>query len=418
MGNNKGYTLLELLVVTVLFLVVTMMATSAFNTILGKTTTQSKSAEAQIEGIVGLQMLRFDIEHAGYGLLWDYQDVTALNYAEVAESPVTGVDSTAFNEKAPTIPRSVIGGKSTATKPIIDTSGSSNTNPGSGYLVVKSVLASIGVDAKRWSYVRYSSVGATNSSYIKQWNASNDLKVNDRVVTLVTTFSTQGEMSKKLVTNGTTFSYKIDSPTMAIPDLAFKSQTPYATNVVYAVGTNDLLMPYNRADYYVKRPLRNMPANCNKGTGILYKGAVINNAARTNSYVEYPLLDCVGDLQVMYQLDTDGDGVAATYSNVDGTSVEGTEGASLASVQAPSGILGSAASLRNSLQLLHIYILAHEGGKDLGYVYPQDSIVVADPVYKSEGRTWSAADMATTFGADWRNFRWKVYTLTVRPKNM
>lgn len=410
MRNSKGYTLVELIVVMGIFVGVIVMTTSAFESILKSTSQQTKSAESQIEGIVGLEMLRYDIEHAGYGLPWAYPS-TLATFTEVDSSPAAGMDSTAFNEGNP--PRALISGNF----------GTDATNPGSSYLVIKSVVTPLSKVAKRWSYVNYTAAGPTNASYIKKWQtgagyADNDVQPHDRVITLSASFSSSGSrVNKTLVMNGAAFSYEIGDDTTVI-DPAFMPPDSTQMYTVYALGRNNPVMPYNRTDYYVKKPSANMPKACNGGTGVLYKATVVNDTARSASFVENPLLDCVGDLQVAYQLDMDGDGVAGTYARqIDDThvDVDGSESATQASVLAT---LGDAALLRAQLKQVLVYILTHEGGKDRGFTYPGDEIVVADRTYRREGRVWSADAMRDAFGADWRNYRWKVYALAIRPKNL
>ena len=67
--RNSGYTLIELLIVMVIFIVVIIISSSAFNTALTQTKKVSKSEESNIEGVIGLEMFRHDLEQAGFGLV-------------------------------------------------------------------------------------------------------------------------------------------------------------------------------------------------------------------------------------------------------------------------------------------------------------------------------------------------------------
>ena len=81
--------------------------------------------------------------------------------------------------------------------------------------------------------------------------------------------------------------------------------------------------------------------------------------------------------------------------------------------------VASPSLLRQRLKLVQVYILSHEGKKDRSYSYPRDSIQIGDRARQtSSGRTLSAADMTSLFGVDWRNYRWKIYTIVTRPKNL
>ena len=73
--------------------------------------------------------------------------------------------------------------------------------------------------------------------------------------------------------------------------------------VVYGINRGAIGMPYNRVDYYVDKNVAK-PVSCAPGTGVLYK-AVANHGG---GFVKYPLLDCVGDMQVVYYRDTNNDG--------------------------------------------------------------------------------------------------------------
>ena len=66
--GEEGYTLTELIVVMAIFLTIMLITSNSFKTIVNQSSQQSKSAETQIGGIVGLEMLRADLEQAGFGL--------------------------------------------------------------------------------------------------------------------------------------------------------------------------------------------------------------------------------------------------------------------------------------------------------------------------------------------------------------
>jgi hypothetical protein len=73
-----------------------------------------------------------------------------------------------------------------------------------------------------------------------------------------------------------------------------------------------------------------------------------------------------------------------------------------------------------------MYILTHEGGRDTFYNYPNNQINVGEDfgggvlgaVWTHDGALAGSKNMATIFGASWRNYRWKVYTMVVVPNNL
>jgi hypothetical protein len=107
-----------------------------------------------------------------------------------------------------------------------------------------------------------------------------------------------------------------------------------------------------------------------------------------------PLLDCVADMQVVFLLDRDGDGVIESYVDV---LTDTVTGANLTAEQ-----------IRNQVKEVRVYILAHEGQMDRSYTHPATDIYVGEPGIG--GRTFS-------IGAN-VHYRWKLYTLIVKPNNL
>ena len=144
MGKDKqGYTLVELIVVMAIFSVVAMAISVTFSNLLKQEAQQSRSATSQIGGIVGLEMLRSDIAHAGFALPWSYQ--VTPTFTEVTQQPVAGlVDATKFSDFSETSPpHAVLGYPSVA---------------GPHYLVLKSALLALNSPSiGHWGFVNYSS---------------------------------------------------------------------------------------------------------------------------------------------------------------------------------------------------------------------------------------------------------------------
>jgi len=238
---------------------------------------------------------------------------------------------------------------------------------------------------KKWAFVD----GIGTLSKLKPWG-SNDLAVDERVVTI-------DARTKRLVgtsTTATDFSYTITAADM-MPPAAFQPQQDSDAYVAYGISpstsTAALRAPYNRVDYYVKRPSSDsdMPARCAPGTGILYKGVMLHG---TGGYTQYPLLECVADMQVVFNVAADG---------VNGVDVD------------QSGLVGlSAKEIRQQLKMIKVYIVAHEGGKDSGFSYAAQNLVVG------EGNGRSLDLNALVGSADYKRYRWKTYKLAVAPKNI
>lgn len=414
MRNSKGFTLIEMVIAMGMFVIVMVMGTYAFQRVLAISGEQSKSAESNIEGVAGLELLRYDVEHAGYGLPWRFQNYTGtiqfrhtVNNAEIdaaATATAAGFDPAQLNAVSSTNIQGIAAG--TASKEVNGTDVSASiTGGGPDYLVIRSSMASLSGAARKWTYVNYSASPSQNLSYLRSWRdgarvVTDNFAANDRIVTLSSTFTTTGKQDKILLMNGSDFEVPLPA-TVALPaGDSFKPADGSQIVVAYGIrnsSTGTLRMPYNRTDYYVKRPSTGVPGYCNPGTGILYKTVVSHDSGGFET--PNPVLDCVGDFQVEFEYDEDEDGVAG---NLD----------------APSLTAKFASDLRDHLKTVRIYILAHEGRKDRNYSYPADRIQVGDPKRSTSGRTLTSTDLAALFGSDWRQYRWKVYTLVTRPKNL
>jgi hypothetical protein len=162
--------------------------------------------------------------------------------------------------------------------------------------------------------------------------------------------------------------------------------------IVYGVdpgtGVASLRMPFNRADFYVRVPAANLPKQCAAGTGVLYKGTFSqSNGTIVN---ELPILDCVVAMRVIFTLDLYGNGAYTYTDDISGL---------------------TAADIRAWLKEVRVYILAQEGQKDPNYTYPNSTVTLGET-----GMLPVNIDMTTI--TNYQNYRWKPYTLIVRPTNL
>ncbi len=246
---------------------------------------------------------------------------------------------------------------------------------GSDYLAIKAINIAQNDTCSKWTTL-------PNTGIATSWTpTSNNLANNDRVI-LLSPGSTDAN-SRTMVSSGT------------FAAMAALS-SPDETRVIYGVApadVNPLWMPFNRADYYVKTTGITIPRRCASGTGVLYK-AIINQSDGGFAGNTYPLLDCVADMQVSYELDRNGDGNIS-----DAVELRDLGGTPLTAQQ-----------IRNQLKIVRVSILAHEGQRDANYTHPTQTILVGKN--NAVGRTF---DLATLADPDWQHYRWKVYTLVVRP---
>jgi len=446
--NSKGFTLAELIVVMSIFMIIMMISASAFENVLKISLGLSKSAQGQMEGVVGLEILRKDLNAAGYGLPWSFMTTPdATKYLEAdygPDNPVKGLSGDDFNDAralpsdpaplTPAAPRAVVVGTVPEGQATIyqtrDLAGAAkmDANPGSDYLVVKSAAVAFNTAVGKWGFVNYSGTATTNNSFIAKYNSAEDLVANEVVITHINTFSGVNQSQHVLaMQDAGNFAYVLNAqdsagrflppdsnymPTGNIVDpfgskINNEKMVVYALKKVAAGSTETVRMPFNRADFYVRRPTTTMPAGCNPGTGILYKTVINNKFEPTDpghswGKTDYPLLDCVGDMQVVFNMQ------------------DPTDSSKTMTVATLAGL--SAEEIRTRLKAVRVYLLVQEGGLDRSYQYPftdaNKVITVGGDRDGSLGRTFTATDMADFFGPEWRNYRWKVYSVVGQPYNL
>lgn len=360
--KEDGITLIELLVTMLIFGIILVIAGSLFSLVSRQFTQQSQIAQSQIEGIIGLEVLRGDLEQAGFGLPWSFQN--AINYSEAAEAAPS-----AYNDSPAQPPRAIWSGNGAGLN-------------GSDYLVVKSTVVSMNVTSQNWSYV-------TTGSAPKVWG-EDDLQNNERVIVINPVVSPT--VARQLVMNGGAFFTLFNSANFPSP---FSPTIPTQGFIIYGVDpAADLRMPFNRADYYLSNTAAS-PPRCAPNTGILEKGGV-NQADGVRN--ETPLLDCVADFQMAYRTTAGATNDLSTLQDLNGNSVIDAE------------------DIRRQVTEVRVYILTHDGQRDTAYTFPSSSVQVGETIGGvALGRSY---DLSANIGANWQNYRWKLFIITVRPINL
>lgn len=375
--DDRGFSLVELIVVMAIFVGVMALAGSAFNTLLSQSGKQSRLAEGQIMEVAGLETLRYDIEHAGYALPWSFQG--AINYEEAEDATAA-----AYNDAPSGIPWPLQVG---------DEAGLNGTD----YLVVKSAMV-----ARNDASGKSSHMGTGDA---RPWRSDNPLSQfadSDSVVVINPRFQADDPSAagRELVVNGAEFFANYSAAIgnsnhlrhFSPDNYPLASKSPFF--FIYGLDTaSSVRMPFNRADYFVERPA-NIAMRCadDSEVGVLYKAVVRQD---DGEFTRMPLLDCVADFQVVFGLDTNGDGSVDLHQN---------------DLDSPSEL----ADVRRQLKEIQVFVLAHEGARDPGFSYPQQKIMVGYAVGADKfGREFDLADIT-----GWRNYRWKVYSFLVLPKNL
>jgi prepilin-type N-terminal cleavage/methylation domain-containing protein len=367
-GFEDGFTLIELMITMVAFVLVIASISSIFLGLVNQFKQQSKIAETNIEGITGLEILRQDIEHAGYGLPWIIP--AGVTYSEASSAPAS-----TYND-ASNPPRAILSGNDT---------GFNNSD----YLVIKSINVARNYACSKWTTLQTTGtrVWVPNKENVNFNDTDGTVNNNVRVIVL---YPGSTESNSRNLIVGTTFS----TPYSNVTSSTWSPTDPTETRIIYGVDPDtDLRMPFNRADYFIlnTNPI-NVPIRCAPNTGVLVKAVVPHDDGNfldgTGDIM--PLLDCVADMQVIYRRDTNDDGI------IDNT----TDDISALSAQ----------QIREQVKEVRIYILAHEGQRDVNYTYPNNSVTV--------GEFGLEKNFDLTSIANYQNYRWKVYTIVVNSNNL
>lgn len=395
--SNRGFTLIELIIVMAIFITVLMITASAFNTVLTKTRVVSLSEDDNIAGVIGLEMLRHDLEQTGFGLFNDSSTTPA--YTEAASPLSTASLASTYNDASygSSIPLPLV--------------ADNNLSPGNtivlantDYLVIKATTVSSSPTAQKWTYI-------TDSGGVKAWGANNFANGDKMIALQQTTPAGSALVNRKIVmdsSNNYVFTYGQSTA----------DYTPSSGGIFYLYGVDSnssgLSAPFNRSDYYIRRPTSGMPASCSPAAGTLYR-ATMNHPSGT--FTEAPLLDCVADMQIVLGWNTsttpDTDQTIDTSSSPNGAAINSSNPTVTQDVIL--GYLKDPLELRKRLRVIKVYILAQDGGKDLNFTNTNTNFVVGDSSLGETNLTAPAVDLTTD---NMKHYRWKLYRVVVKPKNL
>ena len=234
--------------------------------------------------------------------------------------------------------------------------------PNSAYLVIKSPAVGENAVSRQWTYI--TGTTTTVGTTVHVWGNPTpdpflDMTAGEHII-VVQPRSTLGGQAT-LVTAGS--QYDVTYTQNPLP-AAF--QAPAGVRyTAYGVDNNALILPFNRADYSVQQIATTNPG-CTPHTGTLVK-AVLNQANGT--ITQYPLMDCVASMQVMFGIDTNGDDIPDdTWNTLAGL---------------------SPMQIKQQVKELRVYILAHEGTQDPGYTYGgpgnPNPVIVGSDAAKNHG---------------------------------
>lgn len=357
--NQRGFSLVELMISMALLMLSLAAASTIFSNILIPFKQQTKISETNIEGIVGLEIMRRDLELSGYGLPWTMP--LGINYQEASTSPAS-----TYNDSTANPPRGILSGNNTGTN-------------SSDYLVIKAVAVTRSSTSEKWTVLK------SASPYTRTWTPSGENLSSAEYVIVISPGGSSTTNQRLLINNGSAFATAYNGVTSS----PWVPSDNTDTRVVYGVDPDTSpRMPFNRADYYISTS--NVPTKCAPNTGVLGKAVVNQSGGALTNFL--PLLDCVADMQVIYRRDTDNDGtIDNTTNNITALTAQ---------------------QIREQVKEVRVYILAHEGQMDPSYSYPSSTITVG------EFGLGSTFNLSSTIGPTYANYRWKVYTIVVKTVNL
>lgn len=372
----RGMTIVELMVSMTVILLLTAAAGAAYLKLIRASKTQSMISDTYLEKVCGLELLRYDIEMAGYGLPHNLNGNTYSEAASVSVVP----NPASFNDAPDGIPRAFA---------LADNNGTNQSD----VLVIKSVVASVSRTSSKWSVLYFDGV----NSKIRQWqnpaSAQFDFASGDR-------FIIQDESNRFLQPASGTWSFTFSTSYWTNADALPHPTSDAKLYIVYGISTGSLSMPFNRVDYHLGRPTGTFPSRCAPSSYILYRSTINQSDGRRN---EQPLLDCVLDFQVAFGLDTDGDRAIDTWQSQ----------LSLTDTDASGSI---ADEIREQVREVRVFILYQEGECEDTYFF-DDNLTLGD------GNTTTLSTFVPGGNPAERcnntfNYRWKVAKLAVKPVNL
>lgn len=396
LSGTQGFTLVELIVTMAVFITVLIISASAFNTIITNASKFSKSEESNIEGMIGLEVMRHDLEQMGFGLPWSFGG--NLTYDESEQS------NSIMNDAPDGVPRPFVG----------------YYNYSSAVIGVKASTVGTKKAAQRWTYIPFQNYsGATRESRPVDLG-SNTPKTNDKVIALLTSFKNNTTASLRLRGGAFSFPFKTTKDDI---DVEYLPQADQDTHFVYSLageGDPPLRMPFNRADFFVSSSAGTVPSFCAPNTKVLYK-ATVNNNLNNGEYTYIPLLDCVASMQIVlgWSSNAGTESIQDSVSTYSSLPLLGSGNVETVSAGSATPIDSSelmtwftdAKRIREQLKLVKVYVLAQEGKRDPGYTYPSSKILVGSIGEGSLTRTYMLSD-------EQRHYRWKLYRIIVKPKNL
>jgi len=400
--HNRGFTLVELMVVMAISMFVLVAASKVMISMTSQFKQQSRIAGKSMESGFGLELMRKDISAAGFGLptgifnggnSFNGRDWSVINgtYTELDSTVSPGSSYDSFDK-----PPKMIDARAPGTV----THGLNN----SSYIVIRS--AAVGTDPIAGKYYLLkqmnNSPGPTLSKWELGYDAGDDpyrdpdIESGSGVIVITTVDSkNMGLVTRPQYQQTGSLSYKTTPGTIST---GFGPINEFDTYVVYGLNSrsSNLRAPFNRVDYYVGNT--EVPQKCATNTGVLYRAGMNHDTGKLDAPIR--VMDCVALMYVVFGFDSNGDGTIDELLDTLYTK--------------------TASYIRKFLVKVDVYILTHEGQFEPSYEY-RDELGTGKIEVGGDGfvREFNASGLV--YGGlvnnipFWKHFRWRVYKLSVRP---
>jgi prepilin-type N-terminal cleavage/methylation domain-containing protein len=458
MNRQRGMTMVELLVSVAIVMIIIAAATTAYLKILRSYKTHGKLAESYMANLTGLEMLRYDIETAGFGLPAGMNGVTYSEAVPVNTPETTFTAATNPNPNPPYDPSALNDSPSNPPRAFAHLDNKSTAGMGtnkSDVLSIKSSSANINATSKKWSIL----VNPSGTPIVKLWGANyappgldqfmdfTSVPPADNFIVLDNNGNLVANQAGHWLNTFNASAVNTGYYNNATFLCGLPSGPPSAMSVYYMYGLDNSTlahtMPFNRVDYYLDRIKSDFPTSCDKNTFTLYR-STINQW--NGQFTQTPLIDCVADFQVAFGLDplggtnnSTGDPVAAIQWQANLLQQSWMPGYSANTPM-------SAIQIQQYLREVRVFILFQEGLGDtstssdlsshfrfsgtlnLGDQAIANSLDPAD--YTATGTNFQQLSSAalpgtpnsqlscfTPAGVD-QQYRWKIIELDVKPMNL
>ncbi len=316
MRGQRGITLIELLVAVAISILLVGAIYQTYISLFRGARTVSETEESFLERQLSVELIRLDIEHAGYGIAYDEPNLPLV-----------------WNDAGKT-------------------------------LTIRSVLNSIAELGSPWAVANCSSGGCSfviNPYGLSQTETLIFLSADTK------SFVAQDTLNNLSGVSGVLLAIRYDGA----PSGGCSTQDCYL--IEYSLSNNRL-------------------PSCHPST---------RNLVRTvNGGSASPLISCVSDFKVTFDLDTDGDGFVDSF---DSTTIPDVNGDSVI----------DRSDLETAIKRVNVYVAFHEGEKDPSFSFSPSSGCSS----YSNCIIYGNVELELP-SSDYQNYRWRVLKISVKPKNI